>query len=204
MAILTNSGGVQLTNNAGKPLVYDTGSILKIEYNSVNTQTISNTSGYVDSTVFVNIYPTNASSKILIEANFFAFQLPIDPITSTTKVAPVSFRFTRTIGGTTTYLENVGELGGDFGFAGEENSTETFNSIGMLTKLLYVDSPNTTTTITYRVQFRNFAEPTYSPSDTSASIGHDRTYNGLSGGGGGAYNNPSPCKSIIIATEFSA
>lgn len=201
MAILTNSGGVQLTNNAGKPLVYDTGSILKIEYNCVNTQTISNTLDYVDSTVFVNIYPTNASSKILIEANFFAFQLPTDPSTSTTKVAPVSFRFTRTIDGTTTYLENVGELGGDFGFAGEENSTETFNSIGMLTKLLYVDSPNTTTTITYRVQFRNFAE---TGGVSSASIGHDRTYYGLSGGGGGAYNNPSPCKSIIIATEFSA
>ena len=201
MAILTNSGGVQLTNNAGKPLVYDTGSILKIEYNCVNTQTISNTLDYVDSTVFVNIYPTNASSKILIGANFFAFQLPTDPSTSTTKVAPVSFRFTRTIGGTTTYLENVGELGGDFGFAGEEDNTETFNSIGMLTKLLYVDSPNTTTTITYRVQFRNFA---FTGGVSSASIGHDRRYNGLSGGGGGAYNNPSPCKSIIIATEFSA
>jgi len=201
MAILTNSGGVQLTNNAGKPLVYDTGSILKIEYNCVNTQTISNTMDYVDSTVFVNIDPTNASSKILIEANFFAFQLPIDPSTSTTKVAGVSFRFSRIISGTTTYLENVGELGGDFGFAGEENSTETFNSIGMLTKLLYVDSPNTTTTIQYRVQFRNFAE---TPGVSSASIGHDRLYYGLSGGGGGAYNNPSPCKSIIIATEFSA
>lgn len=204
MAILTNSGGVQLTNNAGKPLVYDTGSILKIEYNCVNTQTISNTIGYVDSAVFVNIYPTNASSKILIEANFFAFQLPTDstdPTTPTTKVAPVSFRFTRTIGGTTTYLENVGELGGDFGFAGEEENEGTFNSIGMLTKLLYVDSPNTTTTIVYRVQFRNFAE---TEGVSSASIGHDRKYFGITGAGGGAYNNPSSCKSIIIATEFSA
>lgn len=204
MAILTNSGGVQLTNNAGKPLVYDTGSILKIEYNCVDTQTISSSIDYVDSTIFVNIYPTNASSKILIEANFFAFQLPTDstdPTTPTTKVAPVSFRFTRTIGGTTTYLENVGELGGDFGFAGEEESTGTFNSIGMLTKLLYVDSPNTTTTIVYRVQFRNFAE---TGGVSSASIGHDRKYFGITGAGGGAYNNPSPCKSIIIATEFSA
>ena len=67
MAILTNSGGAQLTTNAGKVIVRDTGSILRFSYGDTMTPTqIQDTVNFNPTLLAASITTTATTTGILI------------------------------------------------------------------------------------------------------------------------------------------
>jgi|9_EtaG_2_1085328.scaffolds.fasta_scaffold17402_4 hypothetical protein len=98
----------------------------------------SSSGTFVDSPVTLNITPTASSSKILIMFNLTIYKTGGDN--------EIDVRILRDIGGTTTKTVETGSIA-------TSNSNDHYDTLGVTTN----DSPNTTSQITYTVQFRRTA-----------------------------------------------
>lgn len=146
MPILTDSGGAQLTTNAGKVLVRDTGSIIDygIAYdNSTYTLTPSLTDFTTEITnLIVTITPKSASSKFLLLGN-----LTISPDGGNF----FSFNFRRYVSGNLLFPSDLGPTGG---FANINTNGDTALPIN----IQHIDdTPNTTQTLQYRIGVKRSA-----------------------------------------------
>ena len=110
------------------------GSVLQVVSASSGTQVINNTSTYTDTGLTVNITPTSASNKVLIFASV-PFQ-----IGSNGGSIQAKFNIVR---GTTDLVSNLAVL----------NISGIVMSANVQ-KMLFLDSPNTTSSTTYKIQFK--------------------------------------------------
>jgi len=122
------------------------GKVLQVVHAGFNTYNENASSTFADSLLTANITPTSASSKIMItsSANFQHFRGAGEEITTET-------RLVRVLGGSTTelrlhhmyfYVQNHGPYA--LTYVGQD-------------PYQYLDSPNTTSEITYKVQIRAIA-----------------------------------------------
>lgn len=132
MAVLTNSGGAQLTTNAGKVLVRDTGSILQIVQGTTQTPTSTSSMTFVSTNLAASITPLENTNKILVFVN----------------INGTSSNNGHTI---TTVFRNETNLGDvNWGFASFFTGLQTQGKHSFQ----YLDSPSTTSAIEYKVYFR--------------------------------------------------
>jgi len=115
-----------------------TGSVLQVVTGSTATQLISSTATYADTGLTATITPSSTSSKILV----LAHQAGVLKNTSSTEAA-CNLRLMR---GSTELIAFV-EIG--------KNGFNSYNIIGNV-PITYLDSPSTTSAVTYKTQYASF------------------------------------------------
>jgi hypothetical protein len=170
-----------ITTINGKPILNSTGSILQV-VQTIKTDTFYSATAetWIDVTgMSATITPTSSSSKILVSVNLG-------------KVCGLNNNTFRVLRNGT--LANAGDVAGSRQQAhfGDSNQSRDGNHTGSLA-YTYLDSPATTSAVTYRLQF--IAEVT-----SSQGFGLNRTFN--DGNNGLGYN--SRCASTIVLMEVSA
>lgn len=126
------NGNIQLNNNihnaSGRPILKQTGGVLNVVNNLVGTTGLINTSQYI---ISQSITPSTTSSKILVMAAFHGEKQS----TTATHYAMVNL-----------YRDavNLLSLNNGFGYQVNANVRQHGNAS-------YLDSPNTTSAITYRI-----------------------------------------------------
>ena len=137
MALTQVQGGMILASGQSIPkAALPTGSVLQVVQGTYSVEATNNTSTYADTGLSASITPTSSSSKILILAN-----------------NPVSKYGTDTQSGVTLRLLRDSTQIIQFAFI-----LAYTNSSGMVVctgSVSYLDSPATTSSITYKMQFRN-------------------------------------------------
>ena len=113
-----------------------TGAVLQVVNYSVSDTTASTSSTWVDTLTTLAITPSSASSKILVQAN----------INGLDKSATNTWLALRLVRGSTTLIQFEGQ-------AGYTNNADV-NSVGS-SSTSYLDSPSSTSAVTYKVQMRN-------------------------------------------------
>jgi len=145
-----SAGGTSLLNSSGRKILNQTGSILQVVNATYSTQTSSNSSTWVDTGLTATITPSTTSSKILIivqqngcgkTANDTTLQLQL------LRGATALFEF-----------ESTG------GWTGS-GATNYFGTCGTC----YLDSPATSSAVTYKTQQSMFSSATIGY--TQASVG---------------------------------
>ena len=132
--VLPDEAGTVLTTAGVPASAMPAGSVLQVVSASSGTQVINNTSTYTDTGLTVNITPTSASNKVLIFASV-PFQ-----IGSNGGSIQAKFNIVR---GTTDLVSNLAVL----------NISGIVMSANVQ-KMLFLDSPNTTSSTTYKIQFK--------------------------------------------------
>ena len=147
VAVATGNDGQVLTSaGAGAPPVFETpavgGKVLQVVnlYKGNGNVTTTSTSFVDVSGMTLNITPASTGSKIYLQLLTNMYQ--------NTNNAYFSLRYVRTIGSTAT---NFGD--GTYGLVSARANTDHTFWGGVSMQLL--DSPNTTSQTTYKVQFRN-------------------------------------------------
>jgi hypothetical protein len=133
--VLTVAGGVPSWATAAGG-----GKILQVVYADTTTQTAVNTTTYTDTTITASITPASASSRILILANV-QFYLDINGAAKGMKI--------RLLRDSTVVFTDGAGAGNSSGITAlGATAVAQFNRL----PVLYVDSPNTTSSTTYKVQ----------------------------------------------------
>jgi hypothetical protein len=132
MAVLTNSGGAQLTTNAGKVIVRDTGSILQVGQGTTQSSSITSSQTFQSTNLFKSITPLSSTNKVLVFVN----------INSTSSVNGHTI--------ITVYRDGTNLGDATWGFS----SFFTGGQIQGKNSFQYLDSPGTTSSIEYKVYFR--------------------------------------------------
>jgi hypothetical protein len=121
--------------------------VLQVIPNTTTTQTTTTSATYATTTLTASITPQSSTSKILV--------ITSQPLLASTNSAQIGMRLVR---GATTVFTNEGNY-----FA-----TDT----GVTTSILYLDSPATTSSTTYTVQFNRvsgtgtaFAQVAFNPAN---------------------------------------
>ena len=127
------AAAIPVLNSSSMPA----GSVLQVVSASSETQVLNNTSTYTDTGLTVNITPTSASNKVLIFASV-PFQ-----IGSNGGSIQAKFNIVR---GTTDLVSNLAVL----------NISGIVQSANVQ-KMLFLDSPNTTSSTTYKIQFKELS-----------------------------------------------
>lgn len=130
-----------IQTTAGKPILNSTGSILQILQSTDTTNRTASTTSWVDTGHSLAITPSSTSSKILVQCTF-------------------DCRITND--GNTSFFENIGALAIVRGSTRlqEKECGMYITSSGVPRGwqdnviLQYLDSPNTTSAVTYKTQFR--------------------------------------------------
>ena len=130
-----------ITTVAGKPILNSTGSILQILQSTDTVNRTSSTTSWVDTGHSLAITPSSTSSKILVQCTF-------------------DCRITND--GNTGYYENIGALAIVRGSTRLQEKECGMNITGNTASrhwssnvlLQYLDSPSTTSAVTYKTQFR--------------------------------------------------
>jgi len=115
------------------------GNVLQVVQATYSTETTINSTSYVDSGLSASITPTNATSKILVIASMAG---------DFYRNSNIATRIFQNIVRTST---QVTEKAGQFG-AGTSSNGFVYTKLD--TALVYLDSPNTTSSTTYKVQGR--------------------------------------------------
>ena len=110
----------------------------------------STSTTYISTPVTANITPSSTSSKILIAFNLSIYKTGGDN--------QIDVRVLRTVGGSDTEVVETGSLA-------TSNSSDHYDTLCVVTN----DSPNTTSEVTYTVQFRRAAGSGTVATDISAS-----------------------------------
>ena len=143
------SGTILTTGSSGQSIpkaALPTGSVLQVVNVTYSTETITSSSTFVDTNLSASITPTSATSKILVLAdNNGCYK-----ITNDTNIKMQLVRGSTALA----QIEGVG--------AYTANTTQ--NNIGSISTN-YLDSPATTSSVTYKMQMR---------SDNGASVGVQR------------------------------
>lgn len=140
MAILrTDGSGLALTDNNGKPLVLTTGSIIQVVNNTSNDINYTTSTSFLGSSLSVAITPKSSSSKILIISHFSA--------NLETQEVPGDGCYYNL------YRNDVTSLG-DTSYGMGLIST---NNPPLYTgaSIIWLDSPNTTSTTSYKLFYRS-------------------------------------------------
>ena len=152
MAILqTDTNGVAVTDNSGNALLKTSGSVLKVAQGIFSGSNTTNGISFTDSNLTLSIAPSSASNKILILISTYGI---IETFAPTLATESVYFDIRRTISGipgpellatTRTGSSSTGfaTLSGNF-----ENSSSPVS-------ISYLDSPNTTSIVTYNLAYRS-------------------------------------------------
>jgi hypothetical protein len=113
------------------------GNVLQVVTGSTSTNTVNNTNVYADTTLTASITPTSASSKILVLVNQAGL-----------------YKTGNLDSGVTLQLLRDSTSLIEFAIAAGYTGTTTDNIPNAATTS-YLDSPNTTSSVTYKTQFRN-------------------------------------------------
>jgi len=151
--IQTAAGGTPTAADLGLNV---TGSVLQVVQGSTATQAGMGGTSYADTGLTASITPTSASSKILVLINqYFTFR------TTTTAERQAYYRILRD---GSQLVENI------------YNKYQTANSSedreGKVASFNYLDSPNTTSSVTYKTQHKlnNSAADLYAQQDGTTSF----------------------------------
>jgi hypothetical protein len=138
--LIASVSGASLTGTQNIPkATLPTGSVLQVVNATYGTGTSSSTTTYVDTGLTATITPTSATSKILV----IVYQA--DPFKSNQNVSnAINIKLVRN----STDLIAFGQANCFTGTAMQNNGT----SIGTT----YLDSPATTSAVTYKTQFANY------------------------------------------------
>ena len=117
------------------------GSVIQVVQGSSATQTTTTSSSYSDSSLSLSITPLSASSKVLV---IVSQQL-------TVRGANIAFN----VGGLQLVRASTTIFTNDFAAVVRANSTSGTAASGGLVPLVYLDSPNTTSSTTYKTQIRS-------------------------------------------------
>jgi hypothetical protein len=113
------------------------GKVLQVVTASTTTDTTIASTSFTDTTITCSITPTSATSKVLVI---------ISALTEASRTAAFCFAFLQIMRGATAILtQDDGTLGVNIGGA-------TSSRINGLQTLVYLDSPNTTSATTYKLQ----------------------------------------------------
>jgi hypothetical protein len=112
------------------------GSVLQVVNFSVSDTTGSTSATWADTSTTLAITPSSTSSKILVQANMNGLD----------KSAANTYQAFRLVRGSTTLIQFEGQ-------AGYTNNADV-NSVGS-SSTSYLDSPSSTSAVTYKVQMRN-------------------------------------------------
>jgi hypothetical protein len=133
------------------------GSIIQVVSSSLTSRFSTSSSSFVDIGLSASITPSNSANKILLIFNGNANETYTNP--------SLGFRFVRTVGGS-----GVAVGVGDSSFSGQVQATVNWNRHSMETtdppdshnlSMNFLDSPATTSTITYSVQLMRYAGTAY-------------------------------------------
>lgn len=113
------------------------GSVLQVVSATYSTETTVSSTSYADSGLSASITPTSASSKILVISSISADYIRASNV--------LVFVFSRLVRGATQIMEQ----GGYFGAATSSTGSVYF---GHCHSIIYLDSPATTSSTTYKVQ----------------------------------------------------
>jgi hypothetical protein len=153
------TAGTKVLNSSGNPILQQTGSILQVvSTTKTDTFSMAGYAGYTDITgLTVTITPTSSTSKILI--NYVVSTGPSDV------VSLQLFRNSTAI--------CLGDSGGGDRFQATAGGVAVVNGDKVFPVAgNFLDSPATTSAITYKFQMRNWAGTSYvnrTPNDTSAA-----------------------------------
>jgi hypothetical protein len=135
------------------------GKVLQVVYGSSNTSTAISTTTYTDTTLSASITPSSASSKVLI----FVAQ-----ISKVTRGALGGFGAIRLLRDSTSILEPSATKEEQFGYT-TAGSVDSILLQGVI-PMNYLDTPNTTSAITYKTQGACFAGSTTFTNQVNSSI----------------------------------
>ena len=113
------------------------GAVLQVVQGSSTTGVINNTGTYADTGLTATITPTSTSNKILIQASI-PFQMGTNSGTG-----QLQFNIVRN---STELVSNL-----------SVNNVSAIVQLAMIQVLLWLDSPNTTSATTYKIQFRELS-----------------------------------------------
>ena len=130
--VLTVSGGVPTWATAAGG-----GKVLQVVYGSTNTYTTSSSTTYADTTLSASITPSSASSKVLVLVTH-----PSSGKTSALAAGALAMKLVRN----STDILLITDIGAF------NNATVSNNGITIASN--YLDSPNTTSSVTYKTQFK--------------------------------------------------
>jgi hypothetical protein len=130
--VLTVSGGVPTWAAAAGG-----GKVLQVVYGSTNTYTTSSSTTYADTTLSASITPSSASSKVLVLVTH-----PSSGKTSALAAGALAMKLVRN----STDILLITDIGAF------NNATVSNNGITIASN--YLDSPNTTSSVTYKTQFK--------------------------------------------------
>jgi hypothetical protein len=126
----------EIQDTAGKKILQNTGSILKISQETGVTTTYINSTSFTEFDFDIDVTPTSSSSKFLIIATN-SMQQDDD------NNARAEARLQRVVGGTATTLHTSWV-----------NTDATDNAMTASYTITYLDSPATTSTVTYKILAR--------------------------------------------------
>ena len=136
------NGTIITTGSSGQSIpkaALPTGSVLQVVQATYSTETTINSTSYVDSGLSASIAPTSATSKILVIASMAG-----DFYRNSNTATRIFQNIVRT---STQITEKAGQFG-------TGTSSNGFVYTKLDTNLVYLDSPNTTSSTTYKVQGR--------------------------------------------------
>ena len=147
VAVATGNDGQVLTSaGAGAPPVLETpaagGKILQVIYASTTTEKVVSSATFVDTGLAASITPSASNSKILVICEISS----IGKANSNTRVVLKLFKGSSAL---ITFAQEVAETG--------DNSSNKVGNSGCT----YLDSPNTTNAVTYKVQMNSGAGSSY-------------------------------------------
>ena len=147
VAVATGSAGQFLKSaGAGAPPVFETpaagGKILQVIYASTTTEKVVSSATFVDTGLAASITPSASNSKILVICEISS----IGKANSNTRVVLKLFKGSSAL---ITFAQEVAETG--------DNSSNKVGNSGCT----YLDSPNTTNAVTYKVQMNSGAGSSY-------------------------------------------
>jgi hypothetical protein len=137
------ASGQVLTTNGSGALSWASQRILQVVDGSTTTAVTSTSTSYADSGLTVAITPASSSNKVLINANLYVY------FTRSNAEMGALIKLVRTIGGSGTDLYTSGGDGDAYFYnAGIGGLSGRFRI-----PFTYLDSPSTTSAITYKIQF---------------------------------------------------
>jgi len=164
MPLVLNSSSISGLAAVGGLSSPQTGSVLQVVYGTYSTQVSSTSTSYVDTGLSASITPTSASSKILILVNQYTY------IYDTSSVIAVSVGLQIVRNSTAIFTPATKEH-----FYAYIPNGPTRVDLATLLPLQYLDSPATTSAVTYKTQgaiFENTGNQTvlYQGSSISSTI----------------------------------
>ena len=137
MPLVLNSSSITGLAAVGGLSSPQTGSVLQVVHTTYTTQQSSTTTSYADSGLYASITPTSSSSKILVIVSHNG------NLVTGAQNAIANFRLLR---GSTSIINDFAALG---------NSLNNIEVVYGAASASYLDSPATTSSTTYKTQFKN-------------------------------------------------